>query len=205
MPTSDPRTKHHRPSYAAPAQKPPGLEKKMSPKADHGENSYKGAGKLTGKAAIITGGDSGIGRAVAIAFAREGADVLISYLSEHEDAKETARWVELAGGKAVLMAGDIGSEKHCKKNRRSGREGIRPPRYFGEQCRVPAQLRAARRYFQPRVRQNNENEHLCDVLSLSGRSASFEQGRFDYQHFIDPIGFAHARVARLRHDQGSDI
>ncbi len=115
MPTSDPRTKHHRPSYAAPAQKPPGLEKKMSPKADHGENSYKGAGKLTGKAAIITGGDSGIGRAVAIAFAREGADVLISYLSEHEDARETARWVELAGGKAVLMAGDIGSEKHCKK------------------------------------------------------------------------------------------
>ncbi len=115
MPTTDPRTKHHRPPHAAPVQKPPGLERKMSPSADHGEKSYKGAGKLTGKAAIITGGDSGIGRAVAIAFAREGADVLISYLNEHEDAKETARWVELAGSKAVLVSGDISSEKHCKK------------------------------------------------------------------------------------------
>ena len=92
----------------------PGLESKMHPRADHGEESYTGSGKLTGKAAIITGGDSGIGRAVAIAFAREGADVLISYLSEDEDAQETARWVEQAGRKAVLMPGDIGEAAHCR-------------------------------------------------------------------------------------------
>lgn len=74
----------------------------MQLKADHGEESYKGSGKLKGKKAIITGGDSGIGRAVAIAFAREGADVLISYLNEDQDAKETAKYIEEAGKKAVL-------------------------------------------------------------------------------------------------------
>ncbi len=77
-------------------QRVPGTEEEMNPKADHGETSYKGSGKLTGRKAVITGGDSGIGRAVAIAFAREGADVLISYLNEHEDAKETAKYVEEA-------------------------------------------------------------------------------------------------------------
>jgi NAD(P)-dependent dehydrogenase (short-subunit alcohol dehydrogenase family) len=99
-----------------PAQKQdvPGVLGKMDPKPDHGEESYRGSGKLTGKAAVITGGDSGIGRAVAIAFAREGADVLISYLNEHDDAKDTARYVEEAGRKCVLVAGDISDRAHCK-------------------------------------------------------------------------------------------
>ena len=92
----------------------PGELGKMTPKPDHGEESYRGSGRLTGTAAVITGGDSGIGRAVAIAFAREGADVLISYLSEHEDARETARYVEEAGRKCVLVAGDISDRAHCK-------------------------------------------------------------------------------------------
>ena len=74
----------------------------MQPVPDHGEQSYKGSGRLEGKAALITGGDSGIGRAVAIAFAREGADILVSYLSEHEDAEETARWVRKAGRQAAV-------------------------------------------------------------------------------------------------------
>ena len=87
----------------------PGREGQMSPKPDHGEQSYKGSGKLAGKKAIITGGDSGIGRAVAIAFAREGADVLISYLDEDEDARETAGWVEKAGRKAAA-----GSRRHLQ-------------------------------------------------------------------------------------------
>lgn len=86
----------------------------MSPTPDHGENSYKGHGKLEGKKAIITGGDSGIGRAVAIAFAREGADVLISYLNEDDDAEETAKYIKEAGRKAVLVPGDISEEAHCK-------------------------------------------------------------------------------------------
>jgi NAD(P)-dependent dehydrogenase (short-subunit alcohol dehydrogenase family) len=92
----------------------PGTTSAMDPRPDHGEDSYQGHGRLAGKKTIITGGDSGIGRAVAIAFAREGADVLIAYLSEHEDAQDTARLVEEAGQQAVLVPGDIGSAEHCR-------------------------------------------------------------------------------------------
>lgn len=94
-------------------QAPPGATGSMAPKPDHGEHSYKGSGRLAGKAAIITGADSGIGRAVAIAFAREGADVLVSYLQEDADAEETRHWVEQAGRRAVLMPGDVADEAYC--------------------------------------------------------------------------------------------
>jgi NAD(P)-dependent dehydrogenase (short-subunit alcohol dehydrogenase family) len=111
----DPRTKFPRPPYPAQQQDRPGFTEEMEPRPDHGEESYKGSGKLEGCAALITGGDSGIGRAVAIAYAREGADVLISYLSEDKDARDTAQWVEKAGRKAVTVPGDIGDEAHCKE------------------------------------------------------------------------------------------
>jgi NAD(P)-dependent dehydrogenase (short-subunit alcohol dehydrogenase family) len=101
-------------SQPAQHQEPPGVLGEMTPRPDHGEESYRGSGRLSGKAAIITGGDSGIGRAVAIAFAREGADVLISYLSEHDDAKDTARYVEEAGRRCVLVAGDLADRAHAK-------------------------------------------------------------------------------------------
>ena len=113
MPTENPKTKHPNPPYPQPKQEPPGSERDMSPKADHGEKSYKGSNKLEGRVALITGGDSGIGRAVAIAFAREGADLLISYLSEHEDAEDTANLVEREGRRCITVAGDISEEKHC--------------------------------------------------------------------------------------------
>jgi len=95
-------------------QEVPGVQSKMTPVPDCGEESYQGSGKLTGKIAVITGGDSGIGRAVAIAYAREGADVLISYLSEDADAKDTADYVEKAGRRAVLVKGDIADPQHCR-------------------------------------------------------------------------------------------
>ena len=110
----DPRNKYPQPPYPQQQQPMPGSTGQMSPAPDHGEESYKGSGKLAGCAAIITGADSGIGRAVAIAFAREGADILISYFNEHEDAKETANWVTKAGRKAVLAPGDIKDEAFCK-------------------------------------------------------------------------------------------
>ena len=93
----------------------PGTTGAMDPRPDHGEESYVGHGRLEGKKTIITGADSGIGRAVAIAFAREGADVLISYLSEDEDARETARLVEEAGRRAVLVPGDLSDPAHCRR------------------------------------------------------------------------------------------
>jgi NAD(P)-dependent dehydrogenase (short-subunit alcohol dehydrogenase family) len=110
----DPREKGPKPPHTTTHQEYPGTEAEMDPKPDYGEKSYKGTGKLTGKAAVITGGDSGIGRAVALAFAREGADVLISYLSEEADARETARVVEAAGRRCVAVAGDISEEAHCR-------------------------------------------------------------------------------------------
>jgi NAD(P)-dependent dehydrogenase (short-subunit alcohol dehydrogenase family) len=96
-------------------QEPPGHTKAMTPRPAHGEDSYRGSGKLAGKAAIITGAESGIGRAVAIAFAREGADVLIAYLNEHDDAKESASWVEKAGRRAILVPGDVSQQSHCRE------------------------------------------------------------------------------------------
>ena len=112
-----PDTKYPVPPFPKQKQRPPGEEQKMKPLADHGEKTYKGSGKLSGKKAIITGGDSGIGKAIAIAFAREGADVLISYLSNEEtkDALHSAKYVKEAGRKAVLVKGDIRKESHCKK------------------------------------------------------------------------------------------
>jgi NAD(P)-dependent dehydrogenase (short-subunit alcohol dehydrogenase family) len=97
-----------------PQQQPPGSTTQMRRQSDHGEDSYRGCGRLTGKRAIITGGDSGIGRAVALAFAREGADITIAYLSEDDDARETAALVEKAGRRAVLIPGDLSRREHCR-------------------------------------------------------------------------------------------
>ncbi|KQW54344.1 glucose 1-dehydrogenase [Variovorax sp. Root411] len=113
---TDPRKAAPRPPFSTRQQQPPGLQSRMEPPPDSGEHSYTGSGKLQGKSALVTGGDSGIGRAVAIAFAREGADVLISYLAEEEDdAHATAQWIERAGRSCVCVAGDIREEAHCRR------------------------------------------------------------------------------------------
>src|ERR1700751_1477530 len=103
-----------RPPFPNQRQPMPGKTAAMKPAPDHGEKSYKGTGRLAGKRAVITGGDSGIGRAVAIAYAREGADVLIAYLNEDSDAADVARLVEEAGRKCVLVAGDLSDPAHCR-------------------------------------------------------------------------------------------
>ncbi|WP_298801198.1 SDR family oxidoreductase [uncultured Pseudokineococcus sp.] len=95
-------------------QTPPGSTAALDPQPDHGEQSYRGSGRLEGKVALVTGADSGIGRAVALAYAREGADVAVSYLDEHDDARETARWVEEAGRRVLLLPGDLADPQHCR-------------------------------------------------------------------------------------------
>jgi len=102
------------PPYPSQKQPMPGLTSKMDPRPDHGEASYKGSGRLAGMKAVITGGDSGIGRAVAIAYAREGADVLIAYLNESEDAQEVKKLIEKEGRKLVLVPGDLCDPQHCR-------------------------------------------------------------------------------------------
>lgn len=112
----DPTKKYPRPPFKAQFQPWPGLVSKMDPKPDHGELSYKGSGRLIGRKALITGGDSGIGRAAAIAYAREGADVAINYLpAEEEDAKEVIALIKKEGRKAIAIPGDLRDEKFCIK------------------------------------------------------------------------------------------
>jgi NAD(P)-dependent dehydrogenase (short-subunit alcohol dehydrogenase family) len=110
----DPRT-GPTPPFPEQEQPRPGSDEKLQPSADHGEESYRGSGKLAGLATIVTGADSGIGRAVALAFAREGADVVVSYLDEDADARETGRLVEDAGRRAILVPGDISQPGHCRE------------------------------------------------------------------------------------------
>jgi NAD(P)-dependent dehydrogenase (short-subunit alcohol dehydrogenase family) len=112
----DPRTQYPEPPFPKQQQEPPGTEAELEPKADHGEKTYRGAGRLTDRVALITGGDSGIGKAVAIAFAREGADVVVGHLGgvEETDASDTIGWVEEAGRKGISIAGDIQDPELCR-------------------------------------------------------------------------------------------
>ena len=112
----DPKAQYPAPPFPKQQQEPPGTEDELEPKADHGEETYRGSGRLTDRVALITGGDSGIGKAVAIAMAREGADVAISYLGgmEEPDAADTAAWVEKAGRRAIQLPGDVRDEEHCR-------------------------------------------------------------------------------------------
>ena len=110
----DPRNAGPRPPFSAQQQEAPGTTARLIPAPDHGEKSYQGHALFEGCAVVVTGGDSGIGRAVALAFAREGADVIVSYLNEHADARATASLVEEAGRRAVLIDGDIGREAQCE-------------------------------------------------------------------------------------------
>lgn len=116
VPLEDPTTKYVRPPFKEQTQAWPGLAGKMEPKPDHGEKSYKGSGRLKGRKALITGGDSGMGRAAAIAYAREGADVAINYLpAEEDDAREVIALIKAEGRKAVAIPGDLRDEVFCKR------------------------------------------------------------------------------------------
>lgn len=125
IPLEDPAGKYPKPPFEGQSQPWPGLACKMVPRPDHGEDTYKGAGRLTGRKALITGGDSGMGRAAAIAYAREGADVAINYLpEEEEDAREVIELIKAAGRNAVAIPGDLREESFCKELVKKAVEGL---------------------------------------------------------------------------------
>jgi len=194
----DPKHAGPTPPQPEQQQEPPGHTAEMTPKPDHGEETYEGCGKLEGRAAIITGGDSGIGRAVAIAFAREGADVLISYLPEEEDdARETARWVEQAGRRVVLVPGDIADQQHCKSIVE------RAVSEFGQLDILVNNAAFQRTYEKIEDITAEEWDHLprqrpCHVLPVPGRRAAHEARRHDREHDIDPVEGSLAPAPRLR-------
>ena len=154
-----------KPPFAKQQQPMPGSTGKMDPIPDHGERSYKGSGRLAGKKAIITGGDSGIGRAVAIAYAREGADLLISYLSEHADADETKSLVEAEGRKAVLVPGDIQAAAHCRSIVDQAMSRAGGDRYSRQQCSSSGDVQGYSGYHGRRVGTHFSRQHSCHVLS----------------------------------------
>ena len=133
-----------------------------------------GSGRLTGKKAVITGGDSGIGRAVAIAYAREGADILISYLCEDEDAAETKSWSRRPGGKPSWCRGDIQGAAHCRNDRRQGRGRTGWHRHPRQQCRAPGEFQGHRGHLRRGMGADLPRQHPRDVLSDQGCRAAHE-------------------------------
>ena len=197
-------TQYPKPPYPEQQQEPPGYTKAMKPRPDHGEQSYKGSGRLKGKRAVITGGDSGIGRAVAIAYAREGADILISYLEEEEDAKDTAKLVEEAGRKAILVAGDVQDPKHCRAIIDKAVSDL-----GGIDILVN---NAAHQATFKKIEDISDEEwdltfrvniHAMFYLTKAAVPHMKRRQRH-YQHGIDQLRRAQSYAARLRHDQGSD-
>jgi hypothetical protein len=198
--TDNPATAHPQPPQHEQQQSPPGETRVMTPTPDHGEESYRGSGKLAGKTALITGADSGIGRAVAIAFAREGADMVISYLEEHDDARETARWVEQAGRLAILIDGDVSKDDHCR---------MLVKRTVGELGKIDILVNNAA---MQRTHESIEgisseewdvpDQHLLDVLPLQGVDPSHVGRQRDRQHRIDQLEKPLTQPAGLCDDEG---
>jgi len=199
---NDPRTIYPAPPFPNQPQQAPGLARKMDPTPDHGEENYRGSGKLTGRKALVTGGDSGIGRAAAIAFAREGADVAIAYLPDEEaDAREVIGLIEAEGRKAVALPGDIKEEPWCRQlGRRGGLRSWRS-RYSRHQCRPAAVPREDRGFVGGGFRQDDEDQSLCAPLDRTSRRAPYAGGICGDNDSFHPGLPAVTDLARLCHDK----
>ena len=165
-----------RPPFPNQHQPMPGKTAAMKPAPDHGETSYKGSGRLNGKKAVITGGDSGIGRAVAIAYAREGADVLISYLNEHDDARETERLVDGSRQEGRSAARRHTGPRSMPRSHREGGIGSGRNRYPRQQRGPSGQLQVNRRHQRRGMGADVQGEHPRDVLSHQGSDKPHEAG-----------------------------
>ena len=173
----DPTTRFPKPPFAGQSQPWPGLASKMNPRPDHGETSYRGSGRLAGRKALITGGDSGMGRAAAIAYAREGADVAINYLpAEESDAREVIALIEAERRRGVPIPGDLRDEAFCQPPGGRGRSPARRPRHHREQRRAAADPRVDPGHHDGAIRLDHEDERLRAVLDYQGGAAASSPG-----------------------------
>jgi short subunit dehydrogenase len=175
----------HRPPFPCQQQPMPGRTSAMKPRPDHGEGTYRGSGQLAGKKAIITGGDSGIGRAVALAFAREGADVLIAYLDEDDDAEETRRLVGEAGRSAVLVPGDLSDPQHCRQVIARAVKELGGLDILVNNAAHQASFKSIEDISDEEWQHNLRRQYSCDVLPDQGRCAADDKGRRNHQHRLD--------------------
>ena len=165
-----------KPPYPSQKQPMPGTTAKMEPRPDHGETSYKGSGRLEGIRAVITGGDSGIGRAVAIAYAREGADVLIAYLNEAEDAKEVKALSRRRAARRSWSRATSAIPSALPRRHRARRQGARRARYPGQQCRPPGDVQGYRRHQRRGMGADLPGQHPRHVLSRQGGGPHMRPG-----------------------------
>ena len=201
----DPRTKYPKPPFARQEQPWPGLASKMDPRPDHGETTYRGSGRLRGRKALITGGDSGMGRAAAIAFAREGADVAISYYpTEEPDAQQVVALIRDAGRRAVDAARRPSRPGVLQEDGRRRGRWARRPRHPRQQRRAPAGARVDPRHHRRGFRRDDEDQHLRAVLDHQGGAAAYAAGIDDRRHDLGAGLRSLARPLRLRADQGGD-
>lgn len=204
-PLSDPALRYARPPFKRQEQPWPGLAAKMMPKPDHGEISYRGSGRLAGRKALITGGDSGIGRAAAIAFAREGADVAINYLPEEEtDARDVVGLMKDEGRNAIGIPGDLRSEAFCRTLVDDAIRGLGGLDILVNNA-ARQQTHASILDITTRtVRLDHENEYLCAVLDHQGGVAAFEAGISDHRNNVRTGLRSFGGSLRLCSDQGCD-
>ena len=191
-------------SQPAQQQEVPGIQSKMTPVPDCGEESYKGSGKLTGKVAVITGGDSGIGRAVAIAYAREGADVLISYLSEDSDAKDTAGYVEQAGRRAVLVKGDLADPQHCREIIQTAVDELGGLDILVSNAAFQMSHDSLEEISDEEWDYTIATQHRRDVPSVQGRHPAHEVWLVHHRQLIGELRHAVAAACSVRRHQGGD-
>ena len=201
----DPVTRYPKPPFKKQSQPWPGLAGKMEPRPDHGETSYKGSGRLAGRKALITGGDSGMGRAAAIAYAREGADVAINYLpAEEPDAQEVIALIKEEGRNGVAIPGDLTDEAFCKKLVEQAVQGLGGLDIVVNNAAPAADPRVDPRHLDRGFRRDDEDQHLRAVLDHQGGAAASEAGLVHHRHDVRAGLRSLARSLRLRADQGGD-
>src|SRR6476469_1126476 len=193
-----------KPPFPAQKQSMPGATGAMQPRPDHGENSYKGSGRLKGMKAVITGGDSGIGRAVAIAYAREGADVLIAYLSEDDDAKEVKDLIEKEGRKAVLISGDLQRPDYCRAVIQKAVDQLGGLDILVNNAAHQATFKDIGEISDEEWELTFKVNIHADVLPNKGCGPAHEARKRHREHGINQLGHAEPDPARLCNDEGSN-